>query len=411
MPVGGGKDSRSYSEVVGSKRVGGNGRGEGSFQGQEVKGEERSIVVPDKLIAFNELRGRAVVGRTVDLETLVDFDKLLRIAKTVLENLQYLGGLSILITFGDEAGATSFLNLKKVWEPWFTKLDVWDGQSLSLERVIWLKVSGVPLHLFDPEVLEMVGGIFGKVLHVQKSILREKDLSVSRVAVLAGEVSKIRETVKILWKDRVFRVWIEEEHEDWTPDCLGGAVMDSSPVVGSSDYRSPATGRVDSSPLISSPVARFSERGSQGGGEGNNEGTRMQGGAVNNDKSAGGGPDNVNDIRNVFNYDCFLGNDSGSSSAPVGKKGPFVFKSTKKSERQRKGACNIQGKSFVQLDSSEKARPSKRNRAQIEENSDPFSIDKLLGPKFNRDLKEDGEHVVSSGSAVEPSSPGSVGDR
>ncbi|MFS8007526.1 putative RNA-directed DNA polymerase [Helianthus anomalus] len=281
----------------------------------------------------------------------------------------------------------------------------------------------------------MVGGLFGKVLHVLKSLPEEKDLSVSRVAVLAGEAARIREVVKIAWKERVYRVWIEEEQEDWVPDCLG-----FRDTIGlhrfSSAKDSPGCNDDVESPMASSPVVEVSKVNGQGGGFegnegscmagdasgsqeaagvgpegsvglGNNEGSSMEGGAVNNDKSAGGGSDNVHDIRNVFNYECFLGNESGSSSAPVGKKGPFVFKSSKKSKRQRKGACNIQGKSFVQLDSSEKARPSKRNRAQIEEDNDPFSIDKLLGPKFNRDLKEDGEKVVSSGSAVEPSSPGS----
>ncbi|KAJ0503100.1 hypothetical protein HanHA300_Chr11g0420411 [Helianthus annuus] len=148
------------------------GRGGGSFQVRsDVQEEERSVVVPDKMAAFEELRGLGVVGRIVDLETLVDFDKLLRIAK--------------------------------VWEPLFSKLDAWEGQALPLERVVWLKISGVPLHLFDPEVLEMVGG-FGKVLHVQKSLLKEKDMPVTRVAVLAGEAMRIREMIKVFWKDRVF---------------------------------------------------------------------------------------------------------------------------------------------------------------------------------------------------------------
>ncbi|KAM0020932.1 hypothetical protein Hdeb2414_s0024g00644861 [Helianthus debilis subsp. tardiflorus] len=172
-------DFRSYSDVVGSRRMGGDGsRGGGSNQVLDKQEEEKSVVVPDRKVAFNELRGLAVVGRTVDLEPMVDFDRLLQLLKLV--------------------DADSFFNSRKVWEPWFTKVDVWNGQSLPMERVACLKVFGVLLHLFDSEVLEMVGGMFGKVLHVQKSLLKEKDLSVTRVAVLAGEAMRIREAVKVL---------------------------------------------------------------------------------------------------------------------------------------------------------------------------------------------------------------------
>ncbi|MFS8032117.1 hypothetical protein Hanom_Chr17g01553821 [Helianthus anomalus] len=297
--VFGGKDFRSYSEVVGSKRMGGDtGRGGGSYQVPDVKEEERTIVVPDKMVAFGELRGLAVVGMTVWKPW-------------------------------DKVGASAFLNSRKVWEPWFSKLGVWDGQSLP-----------------------------------------------------------------------VFRVWVEEELEDWIPDYLGVGVADSSPVVSSAPD-SLIAGKVDSSPLAS-PVARFSELGSQGGGEGNHEGSSMKGGAANRDKSAGVGTDGVRDMGNVFNYDSFLGNERGSIFAATRKKGLFVFKSVKKPKRYRKIVFKNQGSPFFHMDSSEKSRPNKRNRAQIEEDSDPFSLDKLLGPKFNTDKREDGDQVLSGGGSVEP---------
>ncbi|KAF5820956.1 putative RNA recognition motif domain, nucleotide-binding alpha-beta plait domain superfamily [Helianthus annuus] len=170
------RDARKYSDVVGTSKEGG-----GSIKFRDNRKEEgnkvfeKSIVVPDKTGAFSNLSGLALVGRTVDLETLVDFDRLLRIAKTIVANIQYLGGLSLLITFHDVASASSFLEHKEVWEPWFSKLDPWSGQTLPLERVAWLKLNGIPLHLFDAAVLGQVGEIFGKVLHVPMHVERESD--------------------------------------------------------------------------------------------------------------------------------------------------------------------------------------------------------------------------------------------
>ncbi|MFS8027356.1 hypothetical protein Hanom_Chr16g01497761 [Helianthus anomalus] len=347
-------------------------RGSGSQGVPREEGVEKTIVVPDRLVAFDVLRGRAVVGRTVDLETLVDFAKLLRIAKISVENIQYLGGLSILISFGDNAGASAFLNARKVWEPWFSKVEIWGGQ-----------------------------GGFGKVLHVMKSLVEEKDLSLSRVAVLAGEASRIREKMKLVWKDRVFRVWVEEELEDWVPDCLGGHRAEYSPGV-SLDAESPVDCNGGSSPLASSPVVGFSGLGNRGGGEEVPEGSCMGGGEAFNEKSADVGSEGVRDLRNVFNYDSFLGNEMGSTSVPSrNKKGMFVFMSGKKSKRLRKGGNNYQGSPVNFVDSGEKARPIKRSRAQIEEDSDPFSLDKFLDPKLFRDNSEVGDQASSGGGGKE----------
>ncbi|KAJ0524537.1 hypothetical protein HanHA300_Chr09g0301611 [Helianthus annuus] len=188
----------------------------------------------------------ALVGRTVDLETLVDFDKLLRIAKLSVANLQYLGGLSLLISFSDADSAKVFMDAKKVWGPWFSKLDYWSGQSLPLERVAWLKLCGIPLHLLDPVVLGLVGDSFGKLLHVPKLYEEDLDLSAVRVGVLVGSSGRIKEEVSLRWKDRSFRIWVEEDSDVWVPDCLDRDV-DSELVDDSSPEFSPVDDTVSGS--------------------------------------------------------------------------------------------------------------------------------------------------------------------
>ncbi|KAM0005149.1 putative RNA recognition motif domain, nucleotide-binding alpha-beta plait domain superfamily [Helianthus debilis subsp. tardiflorus] len=237
------RDFRSYSDVLGmgSSKVGGgvNIATEGHAEGKVSK----SIVTRDRTDAFSDLHGIAVIGRTANLETLVDFDKLMRIAKVDYVRIQYLGGLTILISFLDKTTASNFLEAKKVWEPWFSKLEAWNGQSFHLERVAWLKLNGIPLHLFDPDLLSQIGALFGKVLRVPKSLEEEQDLSFCRVGILAGEANRIKEVVTVRGKTRLYRIWVEEELDVWTPDCLGVSVrsfsdvpspMASSPVIGNS---------------------------------------------------------------------------------------------------------------------------------------------------------------------------------
>ncbi|KAF5797839.1 hypothetical protein HanRHA438_Chr07g0296081 [Helianthus annuus] len=157
-------------------------------------------------MAFNDVIGVAVVGRAVDLETLVDMDRLLKIAKISYVRIQFLGGLSVLISFSEEESASKFIDSRGLWGPWFSKLEAWKGQSLPLERVAWLKMHGIPLHLLDVEVLMQVGELFGKVLHTPKSVDEDLDLSFVTVGVLAGEAARIREMVTLNWKGRSFRV-------------------------------------------------------------------------------------------------------------------------------------------------------------------------------------------------------------
>ncbi|KAJ0622761.1 putative RNA recognition motif domain, nucleotide-binding alpha-beta plait domain superfamily [Helianthus annuus] len=215
------RDVRSYKEAMGSSfPLAGSSTGlAGAFK-EDTRGREKTIVVPDRTGAFNDLIGMALVGRTVDIETLVDFDKLLRIAKCSVANLQYLGGLSLLISFHDAESAKQFMEAKEVWGPWFSKLDYWSGQSLPLERVAWLKLCGIPLHLLDVDVLGLVGESFGKILHIPKLSEVDLDLSIVRVGVLVGSSGRIIEGVSLKWKDKAFRIWVEEDSDVWVPDCL-----------------------------------------------------------------------------------------------------------------------------------------------------------------------------------------------
>ncbi|KAJ0759799.1 putative RNA recognition motif domain, nucleotide-binding alpha-beta plait domain superfamily [Helianthus annuus] len=201
----------------------------------------RVLVVPDRTSAFKDSFGVSVVGRTVDLETLVDFDKLLRIAKVPYSRIQYLGGLSLLISFVDEAAAKCFLENRDVWGPWFTKVEVWKGQTLPMERVAWLRLVGIPLQLLDIDVFSLIGGLFGKVLHYPKSLDDDLDLSLVRVGVLAGEASRIKEVISLSWKNKSFRILVEEELDAWVLDCLGYSVI---------NLQSPGS----ESPMMSSPV-------------------------------------------------------------------------------------------------------------------------------------------------------------
>ncbi|KAJ0639185.1 putative RNA-binding domain superfamily [Helianthus annuus] len=217
------RDQRSYSDVLGKSKASGiSAKDQGGLGGSGVVSYVKSVIVPDRTSAFKDLVGSAVIGRMVDLETLVDFDKLLSIAKVEVAKFQYLGGLSTIISFQDSVAANKFLEARNIWGPWFSKLEPWGGQSLPMERVAWLSLHSIPLHLLESDVLSQVGELFGIVLHVPEVLRENCDLSVFKIGVLVGEVQRIREVVSLKWKDRSFRVWVQEDKDVWVPDSLEG---------------------------------------------------------------------------------------------------------------------------------------------------------------------------------------------
>ncbi|KAJ0780702.1 hypothetical protein HanPI659440_Chr06g0240731 [Helianthus annuus] len=127
-----------------------------------VRGDtEKTLEILVETNAFVELHERALVGRTVDLDTLVSLRKLLT---------------------ASGVPAREFLCQHDRWKDWFSHLDAWQGQSMPYERIAWLKVLRVPLNLVKEEVFRKIGQEFGNVLHVSCLGPEDEDLSVIRVA-------------------------------------------------------------------------------------------------------------------------------------------------------------------------------------------------------------------------------------
>ncbi|KAM0028546.1 hypothetical protein Hdeb2414_s0018g00515171 [Helianthus debilis subsp. tardiflorus] len=339
----------------------------GSVPGNKV------VVVPDRTAAFKEFFGISVVGRTVNLETLVDFDKLLRIANVPYSRIQYLGGLFLLISFVDVASANSFLENRDVWGPWFSKVEAWKGQSLPMERVAWLRLIGIPLHLLDADVFSLIGDLFGKVLHYPKCLDDDHDLSLVRVGVLAGEACRIKEVVSVTWKNRNFRVLVEEELDAWVPDCLGFSIihshssgsdssLNSSPVVSMSEsvnVDEVGTGRPGKSGEdVSSPIYEMGNSHADGNPmRGEREGFNVVENSNNNNevlKSAGVGCSQVNADKDMPFMSVPKEND-------VSRKKPFNILKDKHKPKPKSISPEV-------------SRPKKRARSMLDESFDHFGI-------------------------------------
>ncbi|PWA45823.1 nucleotide-binding alpha-beta plait domain-containing protein [Artemisia annua] len=149
-------------------------KGERSFKDMLVG---KSVRIHSNVTAFSGLYGRALIARMIDLDALKNIKIILNEICPSLGRVQYLGGLDVLITFDDAETALAVRDAARSILGRFLKISIWEGQAFGFERLAWLKVQGIPLHLLSNEVIDAVGGVFGKVEHKANRSDSDRDLS------------------------------------------------------------------------------------------------------------------------------------------------------------------------------------------------------------------------------------------
>ncbi|KAJ0523334.1 putative RNA-binding domain superfamily [Helianthus annuus] len=180
--------------------------------------EEKVIVVHEEFKAYDHVMGKAVISRMVNFKALTEAGETIKDLTSGKGVVQYVGGMFIIVSFKSGMEMERFFALVKEKEDVFQWVEKWVGQTLSFERVAWLRIQGIPLHLLDNSVINSIGESFGKIVQGGQHDVGDADLSFDYVSVLVTEGRRIQEEVVVQWKGRKYRVWVEEEVGDWEPD-------------------------------------------------------------------------------------------------------------------------------------------------------------------------------------------------
>ncbi|KAJ0735640.1 hypothetical protein HanPI659440_Chr11g0434371 [Helianthus annuus] len=178
------------------------------------------IVVDPGVQAFSEWYDYALVGCVIDFSTLTKLRRILKLISPYKIDVKYVGGFHVILLFGNNFEKQRFFESKKEWAEVFCQLQDWKGQDCQVERIIWLKLHGVPIMLSNVQVFDAIAGRFGDVIQSAQFTENNTDLSFAVCGVLCKSVERIQQTVALRWKDKVFHVRVEEEAGDWIPDCL-----------------------------------------------------------------------------------------------------------------------------------------------------------------------------------------------
>ncbi|MFS8029387.1 hypothetical protein Hanom_Chr16g01521711 [Helianthus anomalus] len=152
------------------------------------------------------------------------------------------------------------------WEKIIVSAELWKGQDLIYERLVWVRVNGVPIHLRDVKTYNEIGGCFGRVVGSSEFSWNDSDNSDSGCWVIAESGKFIEEEVKFQWNDKDYRAWVREEQNSSLKMVISELSDEgrASPAKTTGSAATPADGMVEGE-------ARNDEVGGGGGGGGGGE--------------------------------------------------------------------------------------------------------------------------------------------
>ncbi|KAM0062150.1 putative RNA recognition motif domain, nucleotide-binding alpha-beta plait domain superfamily [Helianthus debilis subsp. tardiflorus] len=209
------------------------------------------VRLEDDFIGVARWNGLGLLGDLKDLQSLTSLKEWLGSVRLDKVGIRYVGGLSVILVFEDKVSMMDFLSTKEVWESIFVTLVLWGGQKLRCERIAWLRILGIPLLLFENMVAERIASKIGRVVQTAQIDDKTEDFSYAMVAVICNSVKRITKGCKLKWRSEEFDIAIEEEIEEWIPDCIGLEVEEQEVV--SKNVKRPVDG-VDQAGWVNTDV-------------------------------------------------------------------------------------------------------------------------------------------------------------
>lgn len=157
---------------------------------------------------------RCAVGEVTDAEVLNDINHLLQDGGFSLCAAKYIGGFQVLIECQSVESLRKMLDEgQSALREWFIWLEPW---SISMEskracRLVWLAITGVPLHAWNQEVFINIAKEWGEVLEVEDLTASKDQLYISRVCIATHNRGLISESVNLLVNGKTYAIRVLED--------------------------------------------------------------------------------------------------------------------------------------------------------------------------------------------------------
>ncbi|MFS8031617.1 hypothetical protein Hanom_Chr17g01547921 [Helianthus anomalus] len=140
------RNGRSYLEVVKGK--------------EETKSEENKTDVADDRIAVypDHCMMRAVIIELKNALVLKEIRRALDVGGHGEVPVSYLGGLNCMVVFKEKGEAIEFMkHVGYGWDQLMESMTLWKGRDMVYDRLVWVRITGIPIHLRDSKLYDKVG--------------------------------------------------------------------------------------------------------------------------------------------------------------------------------------------------------------------------------------------------------------
>ncbi|GLU10101.1 hypothetical protein SLE2022_269240 [Rubroshorea leprosula] len=128
-----------------------------------------------------------------------------------------LGGRRVLLTEQVSGCLVDYTQQNKdLFDSWFESVQPWTLANPVSCRLVWLRVSGIPLKAWCDRCFQMLGELVGEVIRIHEDTTNKVILGDGRVLILCTEKSKIIRSVNLKVEDQLYEVGLIEE--EWRSD-------------------------------------------------------------------------------------------------------------------------------------------------------------------------------------------------
>lgn len=136
----------------------------------------------------------------------------LEIQKVSIVSLTPMGGNLALISVQEGASFEEVLrDNEKEFSRWFTEISPWNSKSVATARSIWVKILGVPAHIWDEKFFRQISQLVGAYISIDDSTREKVRLDTIRVLITTSVKEIINTVIEVKVNGTVYNIRMLEE--------------------------------------------------------------------------------------------------------------------------------------------------------------------------------------------------------
>lgn len=179
-------------------------------EGVRLEQKTKELVCSVRKEEIERLKSCAI-GEAKSYTQIDRLSKLLKDANFFHCSMRYLGDLRVLTECASPHDLNKLIaSVNLTLADWFTKLSPWtlEKEQVRPERIVWLNISGVPLHVWHGETFHRIASLWGTVIEIEDLTTRRSQTHIGRACVLTDHIENAGSTINLRVKKVMYKVCV-----------------------------------------------------------------------------------------------------------------------------------------------------------------------------------------------------------